>query len=111
MKTETFNALLSRLKRDTSDTDLSLGMRAKWQTYELNVYCEDAGTMNVECTEQDNEIQLDGSQLQRIENIFIAELDDVEQNKRFEDAYNEDDGFGNERDTYESTGTKQSDFY
>jgi hypothetical protein len=104
MKTETFNALLSRIKRDTSDTDLSLGMRAKWQTYELNVYCEDAGSITVECTEQDNEVQLDGSQLQRIENIFIAELDQIEINAKYENA----EGF---TDDYEITGTKQSDFY
>lgn len=111
MKTETFNALLSRLKRDTSDTDLSLGMRSKRQNYELNVYCEDAGDMQVECTCDGNNYSLTCEQIQQIEYIFIAELDEVEKNKRFEDAYNEDDGFGNERDTYESTGTKQSDFY
>jgi hypothetical protein len=104
MKTETFDKLIANLKRDTSDTDLSLGMRAKWQTYELNVYCEDAGTMQVECTEQDNEVQLDGSQLQRIENIFIAELDQIEINAKYENA----EGF---TDDYDSTGTKQSDFY
>ena len=104
MKTETFDKLIANLKRDTSDTDLSLGMKAKWQTYELNVYCEDAGQMNVECTEQDNEVQLDGSQLQRIENVFIAELDQIEMNVKYENA----DGF---EDDYESTGTKQSDFY
>ena len=104
MKTETFDKLIANLKRDTSDTDLSLGMRAKWQTYELNVYCEDAGQMNVECTEQENEVQLDGSQLQRIENVFIAELDQIEINARHENT----DGF---TDDYESTGTKQSDFY
>lgn len=104
MKTETFEKLIANLKRDTSDTDLSLGMRAKWQTYELNVYCEDAGQMNVECTEQENEVQLDGSQLQRIENVFIAELDQIEINARHENT----DGF---TDDYESTGAKQSDFY
>ena len=104
MKTETFNALLSRLKRDTSDTDLSLGMRAKWQTYELNVYCEDAGPMTVECTEQDNVINLTASGIERIENIFIAELDQIEINVR----HGNTDGF---EDDYESTGHKQSDFY
>jgi hypothetical protein len=104
MKTQTFDKLIANLKRDTSDTDLSLGMRAKWQTYELNVYCEDAGSMQVECTEQDNEVQLDGSQLQRIENIFIAELDQIEINAKYENI----EGFA---DDYESTGTKQSDFY
>jgi hypothetical protein len=103
MKTETFDKLIANLKRDTSDTDLSLGMRAKWQTYELNVYCEDAGQMTVKCTEQDNEVQLDGSQLQRIENIFIAELDQIEINAKYENA----EGF---TDSYESTGHKQSDF-
>jgi hypothetical protein len=104
MKTETFDKLIANLKRNTSDTDLSLGMKAKWQTYELNVYCEDAGQMTVECTEQDNEVQLGGSQLQRIENIFIAELDQIEINAKYENT----DGF---TDDYESTGTKQSDFY
>jgi hypothetical protein len=103
MKTQTFDKLIANLKRDTSDTDLSLGMRSKWQTYELNVYCEDAGQIQVECTEQDNEVQLDGSQLQLIENIFIAELDQIEINAKYENA----EGF---TDDYESTGTKQSDF-
>jgi len=111
MKTETFNALLSRLKRDTSDTDLSLGMRSKRQNYELNVYCEDAGEMQVECTCDGNNYSLTGEQILEIEKAFNTELDDVEKNKRFEDAYNEDDGFGNERDTYESTGTHPRDFY
>jgi len=104
MKTETFNALLSRLKRDTSDTDLSLGMRAKRQNYELNVYCEDAGEMQVECTCEDVEIQLTGEQLWKIESVFNEELDQIEINIKNENAV----GF---TDDYESTGHKQSDFY
>lgn len=111
MKTETFNALLSRLKRYTSDTDLSLGMRSKRQNYELNVYCEDAGEMQVECTCDGNNYSLTGEQILEIEKLFNAELDEVEQNIKYEEIQNNDDGFGNERDTYESTGTKQSDFY
>jgi len=104
MKTETFNALLSRLKRDTSDTDLSLGMRAKRQNYELNVYCEDAGDMHVECTENDNVINLTMEAIEKIQNIFDAELDQIEINIKNENAV----GF---TDDYESTGHKQSDFY
>lgn len=103
MKTETFNALLSRLKRDTSDTDLSLGMRAKRQNYELNVYCEDAGEMQVECTDNDNVINLTIEQIERIQYVFDAELDQIEINIKNENAV----GF---TDDYESTGHKQSDF-
>jgi len=104
MKTETFNALLSRLKRDTSDTDLSLGMRAKRQNYELNVYCEDAGDMQVECTENDNVINLTMESIEIIQYFFNEELDQIEQNIKNENAV----GF---TDDYESTGHKQSDFY
>jgi len=103
MKTEPFNALLSRLKRDTSDTDLSLGMRAKRQNYELNVYCEDAGEMQVECTENDNVINLTMDQIERIQYVFNEELDQIEINIKNENAV----GF---TDDYDSTGHKQSDF-
>ena len=104
MKTETFNALLSRLKRDTSDTDLSLGMRAKRQNYELNVYCEDAGEMQVECTCEDVEVNLTMGQIERIQYVFNEQLDQIEINIKNENV----DGF---TDDYDSTGTKQSDFY
>ena len=104
MKTETFNALLSRLKRDTSDTDLSLGMRAKRQNYELNVYCEDAREMKVECTCEDVEVNLTMGQIERIQYVFNEQLDQIEINIKNENV----DGF---TDDYESTGTKQSDFY
>ena len=104
MKTETFNALLSNLKRDTNDTDLSLGMIAKWQTYELNVYCEDAGLMQAECTDKDKEVELNSAQLLQIEKIFNDELYEIELNIKNENAI----GF---TDDYESTGHKQSDFY
>jgi len=104
MKTETFNALLSRLKRDTSDTDLSLGMRAKRQNYELNVYCEDAGDMQVECTENDNVVNLTMEAIERIQYLFNEELDQIEINIKNENAV----GF---TDDYDSTGHKQSDFY
>jgi len=111
MKPETFNALLSNLKRDTSDTDLNLGMRAKRQNYELNVYCVDGGEMEVECYDNDIEVNLTDSAIEKIKTIFDAELEQVEINFKLEEAYNNDDGFGNERDTYESTGTRPSDFY
>jgi len=110
MKTETFNALLSRLKRDTSDTDLSLGMRAKRQNYELDVYCEDGGEMQVECTDNGNVINLTMEAIERIQVIFDEELDEVERNHKYEETRNNDDTpyYG---DDYESTGHKPSDFY
>jgi len=111
MKPETFNALLSNLKRDTSDTDLNLGMRAKRQNYELNVYCVDGGEMEVECYDNEDLVILFKEQINQIKPIFDAELEQIEINFKLEESYNNDDGFGNERDTYESTGHKQSDFY
>jgi len=104
MKTETFDKLIANLKRDTSDIDLSLGMRAKWQTYELNVYCEDAGGIFLECYNKDLEINLQKEQIEQIVNLFYIELQQIEINAKYENAK----GF---TDDYESTGTKQSDFY
>lgn len=112
MKTEIFETLLEKLKRDTSDTDLDLGMRSKWRDYELNVYCVDS-EMTIEATFCDKEIVLKENQIKKIEKIFSVELQEVNnafvmsKKNDFIDPY-EYTGF---TDSYESTGHKPSDFY
>ncbi len=106
MKTEIFEQLLEKLKRDTEDTDLNLGMRSKWRSYELNVYCEDGeySNMTIEATFLDKEIVLKDNQIKKIEAIFDVELQEVINAH----VMIEKNGF---TDSYESTGHKPSDFY
>jgi len=107
MKTENFNNLFKRLERDSPETDLNLEIISGWRNYSLRLFCEDSEKMQVECFKGGEQLELTDQQFELCEKYFNEILSEVKAEYKREHS----DGFGEETDTYESTGHKQSDFY
>lgn len=107
MKTEVFNHLYKGLKLDSPDTYLNVEIISEWRNYSLRLFCEDSEDMQVECFNNELEVELTTEQLEWCQDKFDDILKQVKANYKREQS----DGFSDYGDTYESTGHKQSDFY